>query len=68
MFGLIRIAMLRAMEIHEGKPALVKHHFLDKETTIALKEIAKGKVVYKDKESKKETVKVKAKEKEKVNA
>ena len=61
MFCLIRVAMLRAMEIHAGKPPLVDHHHLDKATTIALKEIAQGKVVYKNKESKPE----KEKEKEK---
>lgn len=39
--------MLRAMEIHAGSPALVKHKALDKETTIALQEIAEGKIIIK---------------------
>ena len=53
MFSLIRVAQARALEIHSGKPPLIKFNPLDKDTTIALREIIQGKVVIKEKESKK---------------
>jgi len=51
VFLLARIAMLRSIEIYNGSPPLVDHLPLDKSTTIALKEIAVGKVVFKNKDS-----------------
>ena len=50
IFILARIAMLRSTEIYNGSPPLVDHLPLDKSTTIALKEIAAGKVVFKNKD------------------
>ena len=50
IFILARIAMLRSTEIYNGSPPLVDHLPLDKSTTIALKEIAVGKVVFKNKD------------------
>lgn len=60
MFCLIRIAMMRAIEIHAGKPSLIEHHTLDKATTIALNEISQGKVIFKNKELKQEIKKKKS--------
>jgi len=42
--------MLRSTEIYKGSPPLVDRLPLDKSTTIALKEIAVGKVVFKNKD------------------
>ena len=53
MFSLIRVAQARALEIHTGKPPLIKFNILEKETSIALREIMLGKVVIKKKETKK---------------
>lgn len=47
VFCLTRMAMNRALEIHAGSPPLVKFSSTEKETTIALREIAEGKVVWK---------------------
>ena len=44
--------MLRAVEIHFGSPPLIEHFDSDKETTIALKEIAQGRVTLKSNGSK----------------
>ena len=44
VFGLARVAMLRAIEIHFGSPPLIDHLSTDKETTIALNEIAQGRI------------------------
>jgi DNA-directed RNA polymerase subunit K/omega len=46
LFCLVRLAMVRASEIHSGSPALVNCHGLssDKSTTIAMEEIAQGKI------------------------
>jgi DNA-directed RNA polymerase omega subunit len=44
VFGLARVAMLRAIEIHFGSPPLIEHAASDKETTIALNEIAQGRI------------------------
>lgn len=46
MFRLIRMAMNRALELSEGKPVLITNATSEKPTTIALEEIAQGKVVY----------------------
>ncbi len=48
IFSLARVAMLRATEIYDGSAPLVDHLPLDKPTTIALREIAAGKVVLGD--------------------
>jgi DNA-directed RNA polymerase omega subunit len=47
IYKLVRMASKRAVELAEGKPALVERPSSDKETTIALNEILKGKVVSK---------------------
>ena len=44
VYRLVRLAATRAIELAEGKPRLIAHPSLDKETTIALEEIAAGKV------------------------
>jgi len=45
VFLLARLAMLRALEIDSGSRPLIDHLPLDKSTTIALKEIAMGKII-----------------------
>jgi DNA-directed RNA polymerase omega subunit len=47
IYRLVRMAANRAVEISEGKPRFIDKPSSDKETTIALEEIAKGKVFYK---------------------
>ncbi len=47
VYKLVRMAANRALEISEGKPALVKAG-TDKPTTIALEEILQGKVESKE--------------------
>ncbi len=47
VYKLVRMASKRAMELADGKPALIQKPQSDKETSIALEEIAKGKVVSK---------------------
>lgn len=47
IFPLARIAMLRAMEINQGAKPLVEYEISEKSTTIALREIAQGKVAFK---------------------
>lgn len=47
-FLLMRLAMVRAHEIHAGGKPLVDHLPTDKEATIAFREIAQGKVALKD--------------------
>ena len=47
VYKLVRMASKRAMELAEGKPVLIEKPQSDKETTIALEEIARGKVMYK---------------------
>ena len=46
VFLLARIAMNRALEINGGSKPLVKFELTDKETSIALREIAEGKVAF----------------------
>ena len=43
-----RMAMLRALEIHFGSAPLVDFDSTEKETITALKEIALGKIIFKD--------------------
>lgn len=50
IFLLARVAMVRALEINAGSPPLVDFLPTEKETTIALREIAQGKVVIKGNE------------------
>ena len=54
VFRLVRIAMIRALEIQSGRPSLIDHRHLssDKPSTIALEEISQGKITYVHKESK----------------
>ena len=47
VFCLARIAMIRALQIHEGSKPLIECTADDKVTSIALREIAQGKVAYK---------------------
>ena len=47
IYRLVRMASNRAIELADGKPALVENPATDKETTIALEEIRQGKVVCK---------------------
>ena len=44
IYRLIRMASDRALELSEGKPMLIKNPSSDKVTTIAMMEIAQGKV------------------------
>ena len=46
IFSLVRLATIRALELDSGKPSLVQNTFTDKATTIALEEIAQGKVTF----------------------
>ena len=48
IFCLVRLAMIRAMAIHEGSKPMIDTDPLDKATSIALQEIAQGKVSYKN--------------------
>jgi DNA-directed RNA polymerase omega subunit len=48
VYRLIRMASNRALEISDGKPQLVKEAASDKATSIALEEIAQGKVETKE--------------------
>ncbi|MDE1920061.1 MAG: DNA-directed RNA polymerase subunit omega [Candidatus Omnitrophica bacterium] len=54
VFSLVCIAMIRAREIHSGSPSLIdrRHSSSDKSTTIALEEIAQGKIGFIDKRKK----------------
>lgn len=47
IYRLVRMASNRALELSEGKPALIEKPSSDKLTTIALEEIAKGKITIK---------------------
>ncbi|OGX37241.1 MAG: DNA-directed RNA polymerase subunit omega [Omnitrophica WOR_2 bacterium RIFCSPHIGHO2_02_FULL_52_10] len=48
VFLLARMAMIRALEINGGSRPLVEHLSPHKETTTALREIAQGKIVFKE--------------------
>lgn len=50
IFSLVRLAMIRALELASGKPSLINHASSDKVTTIALEEIAQGKIIFMNKE------------------
>jgi len=47
IYKLVILASKRALEIAEGQPKLVELSASTKPTTVALEEIAQGKVVYK---------------------
>ncbi len=44
VYRLVRMASIRALELADGKPMLIDNPLVDKATTIALQEIAEGKV------------------------
>lgn len=46
VYRLTRMAARRALELSEGKPSLMRKPSSDKVTTIALEEIAEGRIVY----------------------
>jgi len=48
IYRLVRMAANRTTELADGKPSLIEKPNSDKLTTIALDEIAQGKVVYKE--------------------
>ena len=48
IYKLVRVASCRATELAEGKPKLIANPSSDKVATIALEEIAAGKVVIKE--------------------
>lgn len=48
MYKLVMLAAKRTLEIAEGQPKLVQVNSLNKPSTIALEEIAKGKVRMKE--------------------
>lgn len=52
IYKLVILASKRALEIAEGQPKLVNTNSLTKPSTLALEEIAEGKVVYKKTKSK----------------
>jgi DNA-directed RNA polymerase omega subunit len=48
IYTLVRMASGRALELAEGKKRLVESEKTDKDTTVALKEIAQGKIIWKE--------------------
>ena len=46
IYFLVHLAILRSLELADGKPALVTSNITDKVTTIAFNEIAQGKVAF----------------------
>ena len=48
IYKLVRLASIRATELAEGKPRLIEHPSSEKVATIALEEVAAGKVVLKE--------------------
>ncbi len=48
IYNLVRMASIRALELADGKPCLLESPPSDKITTIALEEIAQGKIVTKE--------------------
>lgn len=46
VFRLVRMAAVRALELSMGKPSLIENALTDKVATIALEEIAQGKITY----------------------
>ncbi|OGX37722.1 MAG: DNA-directed RNA polymerase subunit omega [Omnitrophica WOR_2 bacterium RIFCSPLOWO2_12_FULL_50_9] len=46
VYRLTRMAARRALELSEGRPSLMRKPSSDKVTTIALEEIAEGRIVY----------------------
>ena len=54
MYKLVTLASRRALELSEGAPRMVEMPKDTKVTTVALKEIAEGKLVFKKEEKEKE--------------
>ncbi len=48
IYGLVRMASVRALELADGKPPLVQGLVSEKVTTVALQEILEGKVESKE--------------------
>ena len=48
IYRLVRMAAQRTLELSEGRPSLIDHPKDEKLATIALQEIADGKLVFKD--------------------
>lgn len=48
IYRLVRMAAMRALEISNGHPCLIKNPVSNKATTMALEEIAQGKVEMKE--------------------
>ena len=46
VYRLVRMAAVRALELADGKPALIKKNSSDKLTSIALEEIYQGKIEF----------------------
>ena len=53
IYKLVILASKRALELNEGAPKMVEKDFAKKLTTIALQEIAQGKVGYREVKSNK---------------
>lgn len=49
VFRLARIAMLRAVEINMGSPSLVERSPQEKESTLAMREMAEGRLTAEEK-------------------
>lgn len=64
VYSLVKMAAIRALELSEGKPSLIKNPVTDKVTSIAFEEIFNGKVMLKKSaDNKKGSSKAEAKEK-----
>ncbi|VAX37485.1 hypothetical protein MNBD_UNCLBAC01-544 [hydrothermal vent metagenome] len=48
IYRLVRMAAQRTLELSDGRPSLIDHPKDEKLATIALQEIAEGKLVFKD--------------------
>jgi DNA-directed RNA polymerase omega subunit len=63
VYRLVRLASQRALELEDGRPCIVERTAIDKVTTLALKEIAAGKVGLKNSSEKKAMVNQESQEK-----
>ena len=50
LFSLVRIAMIRSLELASGKPSLIEHPSSNKIITTVFEEIVQGKIALKKKE------------------
>jgi len=48
VYRLVRMVANRTAELSDGRPSLIKHSKEDKLTSVAMAEVAQGKVVFKD--------------------